>query len=95
MLFRIEFEPKQRTREVQIRLQGKCGVALEEIVAVAEKKMAIFQRPKIANAIVDGPCGFSFDITLQQVQHQSANLALIGFRAVSGVAAQQAGNAKS
>ena len=44
--------------------------------------MVIFQRPKIAHAIVNSPCGFSFDSALGQSQHHSANLALVGFRVV-------------
>ena len=55
LLRRIEIEPEQRPWKIEIRLQPQRGVAFEQMVAVAHQKMAVPERPQVAQAVVHRP----------------------------------------
>jgi len=94
MLSGIDFKPEQRPGKVEVRLERECGVAFEEVIAVAKQKMAVLERPKVADAIVHGPHRLCLDRPLGQLEHHGANLPFDSFVSVGKIAPQQARHAE-
>ena len=73
----------------------KTSVAspIEEIVAVAQQKVAVFEHPQVAHTVVHGPQRLGLHRALRQREHHGANLAFVASWPLQ-VAVQQAGDAE-